>query len=1340
MTEPQLLQRQRAVLRTLARLVQERSSSLAAAEASRRSRIETAAAELQEIRKQVKHRLEEEHSAAQSGYELALQAIKARFDAEIAAAEQEYKGIRSDSDHRFEEGRDKSVRQYEEWRWTTTTQGEADEKAVREPFQHVQQTVKSALDQVRMIREEAEDWLRRCRQAGLIAKGRSVGKANRHDPDPERDLQACLTDAERFLQKLKGLRSSRLFRGAWLLGFLLFLWGVLAAVLRSFYPDGQVGGQYHWLLVSGAGAGLITVAAAALLYVRTRLRLFNVWQELVVALADAQLTAQRWQQQAAAAHEQKRAELKEARKRRDAQLRQAEEKHQRHLAALQQRHDQEKRDAEQKYPPLLDRLRQQRGQALLQAEQDYRRRLTESRNRHDTDLAQADARYQKVIQDGDSEMTRLQQGWRDKAQQALMRIHDVLGNVNVESRKLLPVWNDPAWSRWTPPAATPPALRFGEYRLDLQGVAGPLLDGAGWPAAVPANLRLPALLAFPERCSMLLKCRDAGRQQGVRLLQAMMFRFLTSLPPGKVRFTIVDPVGLGENFSAFMHLADYDEALVTSRIWTEKDHIEQQLADLSAHMENVIQKYLRNEYASIEEYNAKAGEVAEPFRVLVIANFPANFTPDAARRLISVATSGASCGVFVLASVDIRQPLPDGFNLADLEQSCVTLAGKDDRFVWQDPDFAGFPLQVDPPPDPSLFNPILHRVGEKARDTRRVEVPFEFIAPSAGEWWTRSSRSGIEVPLGRAGATKRQSLRLGHGTSQHVLIAGKTGSGKSTLLHVLITNLGLFYSPDEVELYLIDFKKGVEFKTYVTHRLPHARVVAIESEREFGLSVLQRLDAELKQRGERFRQMNVQNIADYRESSGASLAPGGRGEGSGTLPRILLIVDEFQEFFVEDDKIAQEAGLLLDRLVRQGRAFGLHVLLGSQTLGGAYSLARSTIDQMAVRIALQCSEADAHMILSKDNSAARLLSRPGEAIYNDANGLVEGNDIFQIVWLDDDLREQHLEHLRRLSEQRKQAKSPPIVFEGNVPADVTANPLLQQVLAAPTWPNAPRAISAWLGDAIAIKPPTAAVFRRQTSSNLLLIGQQEEAALSVLAAGLIGIAAQSAPSPDPNLIAAGTRLAVLDGTSADAPHAGWWKKLADAVPHQLQLGTWREVPAMLGEIAAEVDRRHKGNDTESPPLFLFIFGLQRFRDLRRSDDDFSFARREGKAIPPPQLLETIVREGPAVGVHTLVWCDTLTSLQRAFDRQTLRDFEMRVLFQMSTTDSSFLIDSPAASRLGLHRALFCSEDAGIIEKFRPYALPGEEWLATVKQLLNRKRASKPELARVPASNPENCGS
>src|SRR5262249_11375650 len=154
------------------------------------------------------------------------------------------------------------------------------------------------------------------------------------------------------------------------------------------------------------------------------------------------------------------------------------------------------------------------------------------------------------------------------------------------------------------------------------------------------------------------------------------------------------------------------------------------------------------------------------------------------------------------------------------------------------------------------------------------------------------------------------------------------------------------------------------------------------------------------------------------------------------LPRILLIVDEFQEFFVEEDKLAQEAALWLDRLVRQGRAFGIHVMLGSQSLSGAFSLAPSTLGQMAVRIALPFSESDVHLILSESNLAPKMLSRPGEAIYNDANGAPEGNSFFQVVWLSDERREAYLDRIGELALKRKPVLSrTPIVFEGDAPAD-----------------------------------------------------------------------------------------------------------------------------------------------------------------------------------------------------------------------------------------------------------------------------------------------------------------
>ena len=89
-----------------------------------------------------------------------------------------------------------------------------------------------------------------------------------------------------------------------------------------------------------------------------------------------------------------------------------------------------------------------------------------------------------------------------------------------------------------------------------------------------------------------------------------------------------------------MHLADADERLVSSRIWTDQRHIEQALVDLTDHLENVIQKYLRNDYDTIAQYNEAAGEIAEPYRFLVLQDFPTNLSEIAAKRLASLLTSG----------------------------------------------------------------------------------------------------------------------------------------------------------------------------------------------------------------------------------------------------------------------------------------------------------------------------------------------------------------------------------------------------------------------------------------------------------------------------------------------------------------------------------------------------------------------------------------------------------------------------------------------------------------------------------------------------------------------------
>jgi hypothetical protein len=377
---------------------------------------------------------------------------------------------------------------------------------------------------------------------------------------------------------------------------------------------------------------------------------------------------------------------------------------------------------------------------------------------------------------------------------------------------------------------------------------------------------------------------------------------------------------------------------------------------------------------------------------------------------------------------------------------------------------------------------------------------------------------------------------------------------------------------------------------------------------------------------------------------------------------------------------------------------------------------------MGVRIALQTSEADSQLILGDGNSAARLLARPGEAIYNDAGGLVEGNSPFQIAWLSDDRREQYLQQILERDKGR-QLFDPPIVFEGNAPADVTKNQRMMKLIDASEWPPSTVAPIAWLGDPVAIKDPTAVYLRRQSGANMLLVGQADEAAMAMLTTCMVGLATQFAPK---KLI-----FYVFDGSPVDSPLAGEMARVKQAIPHEVKLVQIRAMPDALTELQREVTRRREDETPDAPTIVLVVFALQRYRDLRKTDDGgFSFsASDEAEKPKPDKQFAEIIREGPGLGVHVMAWVDSVVSIDRTFDRNAMREFDNRVLFQMSANDSSNLIDSPAANKLGANRALWYSEEQGVMEKFRPYSLPTKPWLAHVKEKFSA-RGGEPSLTAV----------
>jgi hypothetical protein len=387
--------------------------------------------------------------------------------------------------------------------------------------------------------------------------------------------------------------------------------------------------------------------------------------------------------------------------------------------------------------------------------------------------------------------------------------------------------------------------------------------------------------------------------------------------------------------------------------------------------------------------------------------------------------------------------------------------------------------------------------------------------------------------------------------------------------------------------------------------------------------------------------------------------------------------------------------------------------------------------QMAVRIALQCNEADSSLILSEDNTAARLLTRPGEAIYNDANGMIEGNNPFQVVFLTDEQREQYLGALRKLADQRTDIPHlERIVFDGNQAADPALNPLLTELLASGTvHGHEPVAPLAWMGDAIAIKDPTAAIFRRQGGANMLVVGQREDLGAAILAMSMVSLAAGFDPYPGGGLGRAG-RFVLLEPAIAEEKPDILIATAAAHLPHEMEVVGRFGVGESMERLAAEVKRRIDEQVVDGESVFVLVRDLGRFRELRRNEGDFGFSMGDKKATPADNFL-TILKDGPSVGVHMIVWCDSLTNLQRTFDRNAVKEFELRVLFQMSGNDSSQLVDSPIAAKLGPQRAMFVHEETGTLEKFRPYAFPSPEWLDVVAGRMRARPQGTPVERPVP---------
>lgn len=856
-----------------------------------------------------------------------------------------------------------------------------------------------------------------------------------------------------------------------------------------------------------------------------------------------------------------------------------------------------------------------------------------------------------------------------------------------------PDWDHSSWNNWKPVERRSLAVAVG--RIDPAVLS---------QVAIDRSASLPFLAPFGEGKSLAIRFPTAERDAAAGVVVNTVTRLLAVNRAAGVKFTFVDPQYLGRSVEKFHRLAEYEPQLISGRCYTDERGIKQRLDDLINQIEGTTRERLKDRHRDIESYNAGNPEVAEPYHFLVLFDFPEGFDSASCNRLLKVLRNGPRCGVYAVIHWAEGTAMPYQTNAADIENTCGILKVRGNAGFSDDPRYHGWNIRLFGEPNHESARLIVEEIGKNARSNIRVNVPFtslhaaEFRDPSS-LWRTAgqgqsSAAEVIEVPLG-PGGNSIQSLRFGLDLEHHALIVGGTGSGKSNLMHVIITGMALRYPPDELEMYLVDFKGGVEFKRYAAWRLPHARAVAIESEREFGLSILRELTKEMRRRGDVFRSIgdDVVDLPAYR-----LIQPGGE-PGRGPMKRIVLLVDEFQDFFLQNDAIAEEARSLFEQLARKGRSAGIHFILGSQSISGGL-LSNTTENLTRVRIVLKCSDDEAREVLGPDNPAARLLTRPGEAIYNGQGGSVEGNHRFQVSKMCP--AEAVLPHILRQAEIRdrelglKPNSRSLVIFEGNeAPALPNCGPLLEAFAngAAHVFPAVPQL---WIGESIDISPAIAVRLVRHSGSNVLAVTRDEKDGAGVCIAAVVQMVAQ--------MRADDLQVFHFEASSQDEPLPDVLSEAGECFdPDRVHFLRGSDFLDPLASILEHVRERREAGGGSHGRILVVLQGLHRMRQFRRTGSRYD-PLEEGSA---GEVLQRILEEGPDVGVHVVIWVDGAAALMRCFDSDILSSFSHRLAGRMSLEDSNELLQCSDAFKIDKERRMCAAfdEKPGETIMLRPYAVP-----------------------------------
>ena len=830
-----------------------------------------------------------------------------------------------------------------------------------------------------------------------------------------------------------------------------------------------------------------------------------------------------------------------------------------------------------------------------------------------------------------------------------------------------------------------------------------------------------------QNSPLIIHSDAATAEQGAELLQSLVVRIALMLPY-RARFTFVDPAGAGLAFPMRRHLPHVRENSGDAR---------RDLEAVRVDIQRVIEGYLD---ASTKSFELVPTYIRsnERFQFVFAADFPNHYDRLTVEALEQIARTGPAAGVYLFIHYNSEYPLPRDVNIDEFPN-----CGHLDLNQTTGLGFAGVDLELkpDPAPAPQLQSDLFGALRQ-ARPIEHLLAWDEITGKPELNWWSEDADKRIETPIGAHGSGDPLSLWFGVNSEgqpcAHGMLGAMTGSGKSNLYHVLITGLAVRYSPHQLRFYLIDGKDGVEFQPY--RHLPHAEVVSLRSSPELSRSVLAELVDEKERRNALFARNGVNDFSNYRQSE----------RRDGPLPRLLLLVDEYQQLFDGDQDGA--ASNLLRQLAEQGRSAGIHMFLASQRFGAAGMLDQTgTFGNMHLRVAMQMTASDVQRLSEFGRQGKALIAAcdlPGKIVVNDRSGEDNANVAGKAAFIKAERRAEVLGELNRKADQLPEDQLPNrVVFDGSAQPLFIDNPAAAHLLRAAGWPSsqAKEAMARkparegglgiadwfaaegpslfWLGQEFSVRGQARAILRRRAAEHMVITGGIQPARYGMLCAAVLSLALTTGPDQG--------EFMIIDRGIGDTRWSEALKAVSDLAltPAGFKVRYGRDnhdLSAVLTDLLAEIDRRRGLDEAEllrQPTMLVVLSDLDRVDAFRRRIGAYGLSDSERG----PDLARLYV-EGAQLGIHLLLGFGGVRLLTSVIDeRAGLPHFRHRVALQMSEDESFTFVRSRRAAVLQSGgsrpiRALYLDVERDQTTQFKPYSTEAEGVEGDASSMIEQARA------------------